>query len=478
MRRIRLLKWTTLEYFGEFCIAFFCSYMLTCGFQYKFALLFGFIVSVFIAYRHPLLIISAHFIFSILPTLFHMALDDPYSWRILAKGIGINDIVLCAMIAAILLKMLPSLIKVYPSEGHQGVRSGLGVAKYVVMFAMWLLFEILRNIGLYGLSAPGEFRYHYLILALPLYIAVFFDSKKIRIRLYNITIAACFFIPFLFIPILGELKGWLIGPTSRFFSSSISLGILYGILGSALGSKYGIIKAPKMLTWLMSSAAVLIIIFDTHRSVWFTAAVVLFILVWFKEIQVKRSLKNSPFYAVAIVCVLFTASAVITSVMEVGLFEFIAERGGDIFKIDESYNTTMSWRVAKWKIQVQRFYTSPVAGLGFGAYWGISGLDGDVGISPHNLYIQILVKLGIIGIALYMMIIVSIFRNIRKGIKILKQRKDPEVAILITGVIVLLASHTFYIVYSLEDYSLIFIGLSIAVLRSKVTWHRPSILSD
>ena len=121
-----------------------------------------------------------------------------------------------------------------------------------------------------------------------------------------------------------------------------------------------------------------------------------------------------------------------------------------------------------------RFYASPFAGLGFGGYWGVSGLDGDAGISPHNLYIQILVKLGIIGLALYLMIIVNIFQNIRNGIGILKARKDPEIGMLITGIIVLLASHAFYIVYSLEDYSLIFIGLSIAVLRSKVRWDRPS----
>jgi O-antigen ligase len=224
----------------------------------------------------------------------------------------------------------------------------------------------------------------------------------------------------------------------------------------------------------MSLSAALIIIFDTHRSVWFTAAVVLFLMVWFKEIQLRKFLKNSLFYAVAIVCILFIASAVITSVLETGLIDFFTERGGDIFKIAESYNTTTAWRVAKWKVQIQRFYTSPFAGLGFGGYWGVFGFVGDAGISPHNLYIQILVKLGIIGLALYMMIIVSIFRKMRCGIEILNERKDPEIALLITGIIVLMASHAFYVVYSLEDYSLIFIGISVAALRSKMRWHRPT----
>lgn len=466
-----VIKPSVLQYIAGFCVAVVISFTLTYGFQYNLCLFIGFVIFVIIAYRHPLLIVSAHFIFSIFPNLFRLAVEDPYSWRNLAKGIGFHDMILCAMITAIFLKLRP-FAKSTSAQGYETGRCYLGIGKYVIMFSLWLMVEIVRNIRPYGLSAPGEFRSHYLILALPLYIAVFFDSTDKRVNLYKIIILTGLYLPLLLIPLIGELKGWSIGPANRFFHAFISLGILYGIFASAMATKYGFIKVPKMLFWLMSAAAALIIILDSHRSVWFTAAIIFFLMVWFKEVKPRKFWGNSLFYAAFVLCIVLPTSAVITSVMEKGLIEFVAERSGDIFKIDESYNTTTAWRVAKWKVQMQRFSASPFTGLGFGGYWGVSGPEDDVGVSPHNLYVQILVKLGVIGLVLYLLIIACILRNIKKGIKVLREQNDPEIAILISGIIVLLASHAFYIVYSLEDYSWIFIGLSIAVLRSKLCQYR------
>ena len=154
LNSIAIIKRPALEYFAGICIVVIGSYMLANGIQYKLCLLIGFIISVIIACRHPLLIVSVHFILSIFPNLFLMAVDDPYSWRNLAKGIGVNDIVLCAMVTAVFLKFCPSMIKIHALERRHGVRSGLGASKYVIMFSIWLLFEIARNIEFYGLSAP------------------------------------------------------------------------------------------------------------------------------------------------------------------------------------------------------------------------------------------------------------------------------------------------------------------------------------
>ena len=42
-----------------------------------------------------------------------------------------------------------------------------------------------------------------------------------------------------------------------------------------------------------------------------------------------------------------------------------------------------------------------------------------------------------------------------------------EMPILILGLVVLIASHVFYIAYSFEYYSLLFIGLGVASLKDK-----------
>ena len=59
-----------------------------------------------------------------------------------------------------------------------------------------------------------------------------------------------------------------------------------------------------------------------------------------------------------------------------------------------------------------KFYDSPIIGEGFGGYWGLSGMPGDLGVQPHNLYVQTLVKLGAVGMVLYLIIIVKIFVNL------------------------------------------------------------------
>ena len=118
-------------------------------------------------------------------------------------------------------------------------------------------------------------------------------------------------------------------------------------------------------------------------------------------------------------------------------------------------------------MQIQKFYAAPIAGQGFGGYWGVSGKLGDLGISPHSLYVQTLVKLGIVGMLLYLVIILKIFDKLRRTIARYKMEANPEMAILITGMVVLITSHAFYLVYAFEYYSLLFIGLSAASLRNE-----------
>ena len=75
-----------------------------------------------------------------------------------------------------------------------------------------------------------------------------------------------------------------------------------------------------------------------------------------------------------------------------------------------------SWRLVQWKEQMTKFYDSPIIGEGFGSYWGFSGNPGDLGVQPHNLYVQTLVKLGTVGMLLYLIIIVKIFVNFKHTI--------------------------------------------------------------
>jgi len=121
-----------------------------------------------------------------------------------------------------------------------------------------------------------------------------------------------------------------------------------------------------------------------------------------------------------------------------------------------------------WSVQLEKFKESPIWGEGFGGYWYVIFPDGTTAnVSPHNYYVQTLVKLGIIGMLLYISIVSKIFFKMLNYLRIIKRKKIPEKPLVLLGFCVLITMHVYYFVYSLEYYSLIYLGLALAVILDK-----------
>jgi O-antigen ligase len=437
-------------------VAFPIVYLLLHGYLFKLAVLCLLGTCVGIAYRFPIFTVIALLGLAVLPSIFQMAPGYSTDWANIGGGIRIQDVVMISMVGGVLIKLF------FPGR-HKASQSKLGLSVFVVLFGLWILFEIARNVGIYCLSAPGEFRFRYLILSVPLYVCIFFNQEDKRKSLFKILFVCSVFLPLLCVPIIGYLKGWSVGADSRFFPSSISLGLLYGIIGLSLGQRHNLVRINGTLHWLLMISVGLLILFDTHRSVWLSGAVIAVTLFALKEISPRKIMRWSLVIFMSVVIAYAVASKLIPSSTGNTPIDFIFERSSDIVKFDEGYENTAAWRVAKWKIEIQKFYEKPIAGIGFGGYWGSFG----EAVSPHSLYVQTLVKLGIVGMLLYLLIILKVFDRLRRAIARYKRNGAPEMAILITGLVVLIASHAFYAVYAFEYYSLLFIGLSVASLRDK-----------
>jgi O-antigen ligase len=380
-------------------------------------------------------------------------------WMSIGFGIRIPDVVLVSMLGA-------AIVKVILSNRKQYIQNNLGVSAYIILFGLWISFEVARNINIYGLSAPGEFRYRYLILSAPLYIAVFFTSSERRKKLLKLLIASSLFFPIMCVPIIGQIKGWSIGPEARFFHASISLGLIYGLIALSLGKKYNVIRINAIFFWSAIIAIGFLIIIDSHRSVWLASVAVGAILFLIREIDYKKMMNHALIITVSGLIIFILAQQVIVISLKTNLVDFVFERASEIIKIDESYKNNVSWRMVQWKTQMAKFYASPIIGEGFGGYWGLSGMQGDLGVQPHNLYVQTLVKLGIVGMLFYTIIIVKLFFRFISSLKRYKVKGDTDMPILIIGIVVLTASHVFYVAYPFEYYSLLFIGLGISSLKS------------
>jgi len=437
-------------------VTFAIAYLMVHGYHFQLIVLVLLGSCILAAYRFPILTVLTLIVLAVLPPIFHMLPGYSEDWANLGGGVRIQDAILISMVGAVFLKLFFRVRDRTP-------RNKLGISLFAILFGLWILFEIARNVGMYGLSAPGEFRFRYLILSAPLYIYFYFPAEEQRKKLFKTLIFCSLVLPILCVPIIGNLKGWSVGAHSRFLSSSISLGLLYGVMALSVGKKYGLLRVNGALYWFLTISVGLLILFDTHRSVWLSGVVVAVTFFALKEIPSRKIMKWSSLIFMSLLLVYAVASKFIASNTGTTPVGFVLERSSDIVKFGDEYNTTASWRVARWKMEMQKFYAAPIAGVGFGGYWGFSG----EALSPHSLYVQTLVKMGAVGMLLYFMIVLTIFNKFRRAITRYRVRGDQEIAILITGLVVLVASHAFYTVYAFEYYSLLFIGLGVASLRDQ-----------
>ena len=459
-KKSNLLRQISLEVI--FCIFIFFSvaYLLFQGWLYQLTFIVLLIGCVYIAFRFPILTVFLLMTFAVFPTIFQMVPNYSEEWMKIGFGIRIQDVVMVSMLGAVFLKVI------FRSKGLIS-RDNLSLSVYLILFGLWISFEIMRNINLYGLSAPGEFRYRYLILSPALYITVISSSTEKRKNLLWLLIISSLFFPIMCVPVIGQLKGWSIGPMARFFPASISLGLLYGLVAMVLGKKYNVIKIKNVLYWFIIVASGLMIIIDSHRSVWLATLSVGGAFLWIKEINYKNTMNHTLLTIFSIIIILTLANQILVLKKQISLVDYIAGRTSDLIKIEESYNNTASWRIIQWKSQLAKLWVSPLIGEGFGGYWGLSGIQGDLGVAPHDLYVQTLVKLGIVGMLLYIIIIAKIFVRLKRRLKFIEDENNPDIPILILGFVILVGSHIFYIAYSFDYYSLFYIGLGVASLNNK-----------
>jgi len=102
-----------------------------------------------------------------------------------ALGLRIEDVAMVSMGLAASFKLF-----FFKSATGNRIRD---IKVLVFFMALSMIFQILRNYGSYGMSAPGEFRFRYLILIIPIYLVVFLKTHGARKKLFNF----CCFSPLL-----------------------------------------------------------------------------------------------------------------------------------------------------------------------------------------------------------------------------------------------------------------------------------------
>ena len=407
-----------------------------------------------VVYRFPTPSLAALLIVGVGPSLFLMTERD---WAYTAGSLGrfsLADAIMTAMMLAVVLKATAAVAD--PRFRTNRLPIALTVS-YGLLFA-WAAVSVLRNLNVFGVHTVGQFRYMFLLAIVPAYTAVFLQSSSQRRRMFAFLLMFSVGVPLAAMPLIGALKGWGIGPESRFFPSSVSLGILYGWLALFLASERRDIAMPKWVARVLAPPVAAILIIDGHRSVWLTGII---LFVYFTAVGMSSASQRGRIIALAatVATVLLAAA----SIIGVDVLSYAADRGGAL--VDPSGDPTSSWRLSLWGSNLSRWWQNPLVGDGFGGYYsGNAALGLSPTLTPHSLYIETLMAMGAIGLVLLVAVTaaagVYLWHTLRARRS--TDRGSLDLLLVELGLGILIGAMAYWSVYSFDYYSCLWIGTALA----------------
>ena len=178
--------------------------------------------------------------------------------------------------------------------------------------------------------------------------------------------------------------GYLI---ERVIPSNAALWVALAALASVFGLFHARGNRPTNYPWIVAGLCLAVVLFTQHRSVWVASAIMLAMV--FLITQQRTFLK---------------VAVVLTAGVAVALIELLDLGHGGAAA--ESLTFAMSnleswvWRIERWgnvwETHAARGWTAILLGSGYGYGW-VTGILGEWEYSPHNGFLQIAVRIGLLG---------------------------------------------------------------------------------
>jgi len=339
----------------------------------------------------------------------------------------------------------------------------------LLLWSMILGWNYILGLRAFGLQvATNEFRSYFYMICIALYVASL-DIARVWQKLEKLVLFAAFCLSI--VAIIGFVDGG-IARGSRPISSSHALLILQALLIAIFMHQRGQLRA-----WLIPLVVALLplLIILQHRSVWIVAiialALVLCLLPSLRTALIQWGVIGT------VVC-----GGLCTLVFGATLLESLAESYNDAAasSLDptgaDGSSTTFSWRVQGWTAlltgEQMDSARERLIGNPFGTGWERIMLTSD-GVpivrseSPHNLYVQTLLRGGALGLLAFVALHGMLLRGLLRRAKL-----DAAARPFLLCMAVLLASQlVYYLVYGSDYIQAIFLGSAIGWLRHSETRH-------
>jgi hypothetical protein len=337
------------------------------------------VVAAFIAYRWPVVAAMAVLLISGGYSIFAMTPGWDIKGTTLWGGVRLEDAFMVGMLVA-------GLLRGATPQGRERLGKRLAPA---ILLGAWLARETLRNGGSVGLSAPGDLRFYYLLLAVAFCLVASLDRDDRVLSALKGFVLIAVALPVALLPVVVAMKGWSFGPSARVFPSQVSLGLVLGL--AVLWQAPDLVRWPRWSVYVVTLLGALVILLDAERSVWLAAVVILGVLL------VRQSIETRVRWALL---GLLLVAAVTVSAQGLGydVVSIVVERGRAGLTLQDTTGLRLSMWKAAWPLVVD----SPIIGRGLGMPWDLylADLGYSVRVYPHSLYVMVLVNLGVVGLLL------------------------------------------------------------------------------
>ncbi|MGE4221254.1 MAG: O-antigen ligase family protein, partial [Alphaproteobacteria bacterium] len=299
------------------------------------------------------------------------------------------------------------------SRGNTNGLQALWLAVTAAFFASFL-YGAMR----YGFATSGTFYRHFFYLSSGALYAISFAWEPVDIdRFVRLWLTVAAMLAALCIS-LWLVPGWLeVEPETHRALAYVSRRVLPAssalILSQAglIGLAIWIRGRAQPATILLTVVFLLLTLLLFHRSVWIVT------LAGIAVMMMANARNLFPIATATLVVGIF--AGIVTGI--VGGFgeDLVSAPFASAFSEAVSSNSSLEWRIIGWEILLQRTFAAGPLSIMFGDGFGV-GYDrmigwSQIGYSPHNVYLEIFINAGLVGLGLWLLFHVAVLKRLWTG---------------------------------------------------------------
>lgn len=214
---------------------------------------------------------------------------------------------------------------------------------------------------------------------------------------------------------VGRLGGF----ASSYFGDANDFGVMMNIVipFAFLFGVFGRSIKLRLFSLLLMALFVSAIVAARTRGGLLTFAVIILGLGYF---GLKASKGWQRFISITLVVATIAAMAIFSP-------KVFKERSGTILNYKNQY--TANERIENWKLGIKMFLSNPLIGVGAGNYlirYQDFGGSNAIWMVSHNMYIDVLSELGILGFSFFFFLLYYTFKGGRDTLKMLAAKKEKD----------------------------------------------------